>query len=58
MADITELLLSALERQSRIQAQQFDDLRSSVATLRSQLGELVKRIDRLDDTSTRHEPQR
>lgn len=57
MADMTELLLSALERQSRIQAQQFDDLRSSIVTLRRQLAELVKRIDRLDGASKRHEPQ-
>ncbi len=48
MPDITELLLSALERQSKIQAQQFDDLRSSISTLRRQLGELGRRIDRLD----------
>ncbi|MGJ7509737.1 hypothetical protein [Variovorax sp. GT1P44] len=52
MPDITELLLSALERQSKINAQQFDDLRSSIATLRRQVGELGRRVDRLDASST------
>ncbi len=51
MPDITELLLSALERQSKINAQQFDDLRSSIATLRRQVGDLGRRIDRLDASS-------
>ena len=59
MSDMTELLLSALERQSKIQAQQFDDLRSSLAVMRQQLSELGRRIDqmdaakRLDDADTR-----
>jgi phage shock protein A len=51
MPDITEFLLSALERQSKINAQQFDDLRSSIATLRRQVGELGRRIDLFDASS-------
>ncbi|MDM0035666.1 hypothetical protein QTI33_26265 [Variovorax sp. J22P271] len=48
MSDITELLLSALERQSKFQAQQFDDLRASVSTLHQQLSALSRRVDGLD----------
>jgi|SoiMetStandDraft_5_1073268.scaffolds.fasta_scaffold1623469_1 hypothetical protein len=52
MPDITELLLSALERQAKINAQQFDDLRSSIATLRRQVSEIGRRIDRMDASSS------
>jgi hypothetical protein len=51
MPDITELLLSALERQAKINAQQFDDLRSSIATLRRQVSDIGRRIDRMDASS-------
>jgi len=52
MPDITELLLSALERQAKTNAQQFDDLRSSIATLRRQVSDIGRRIDRMDASSS------
>jgi len=50
-ADFTELLMSALERQSKINSQQFDDLRASISTLQRQLNALTRRLDSMDVSS-------
>ena len=57
-ADFTELLMSALERQSKIQSQQFDDLRTSISTLQRQLADLTRRMDRMDAASSHGDTRR